>query len=573
MSSDGGSEHGVGDTTITSVLEGLDGVTSTIGTSAGLTTSPVVIEDPIFLQTTTAQAVAGVFVWAALIITCHQIYQHLRYYSNPAEQRWIVRILFFVPFYAFDSWLSLLFFNNDYYVYFDTLRNIYEAFVIYSFLSLCYEYLGGESNIMSEIRGKPIRSSCLYGTCCLVGKTYTIEFLRFCKQVTLQFCLIRPLMAVITIILHAQGKYHDGDWSPNGAYLYIIIIYNISVSLALYGLFLFYYATKDLLKPFDPVLKFFTIKSVIFLSFWQGFLLAVLEKAEVIKAVPEVNKGTVSAGYQNFIICIEMFFASVALRYAFPYQIYGDLNSAGPGRSVTMQSISSSLKETMNPKDIMTDAIHNFHPQYQQYTQYSAGNNERPSQVLTHSHDMEELRPDLLPVTSASSDLLLSLKSSTISTTAPTLPPSSPPPVYFDGANFVPLPAVNRSSSVTAKGNLNRNKNSSRVTKGAKGSHIPNYYSTSSTAEDKHANPLPPPSSQHQGGGATRASGHKAVSTYDTDEVSQMPSSNGNIGSLSGSAAATSVNGSGARGGQASRSNKSAYNEKTLLLSSDDEFQ
>lgn len=43
------------------------------------------------------------------------------------------------------------------------------AFVIYSFLSLCYEYLGGEGNIMSEIRGKPIKSSCLYGTCCLAG--------------------------------------------------------------------------------------------------------------------------------------------------------------------------------------------------------------------------------------------------------------------------------------------------------------------------------------------------------------------------------------------------------------------
>lgn len=26
----------------------------------------------------------------------------------------------------------------------------------------------------------------------------------------------------------------------------------------------------------------------------------------------------------------------------------------------------------MNPKDIMNDAIHNFHPQYQQYTQYTA---------------------------------------------------------------------------------------------------------------------------------------------------------------------------------------------------------
>lgn len=28
----------------------------------------------------------------------------------------------------------------------------------------------------------------------------------------------------------------------------------------------------------------------------------------------------------------------------------------------------------MNPKDIMNDAIHNFHPQYQQYTQYTTTN-------------------------------------------------------------------------------------------------------------------------------------------------------------------------------------------------------
>ena len=34
-----------------------------------------------------------------------------------------------------------------------------KAFVIYNFLSLCYEYLGGEGNIMTEIRGKNIRST------------------------------------------------------------------------------------------------------------------------------------------------------------------------------------------------------------------------------------------------------------------------------------------------------------------------------------------------------------------------------------------------------------------------------
>ena len=57
---------------------------------------------------------------------------------------------------------------------------------------------------------------------------------------------------------------------PASGYLYITIIYNISVSLALYALVLFYFATRELLSAYDPVLKFCIIKSVIFLSFWQG---------------------------------------------------------------------------------------------------------------------------------------------------------------------------------------------------------------------------------------------------------------------------------------------------------------
>lgn len=340
--------------------------------------------NPIFLQTTACQVIAGLFVWTAVFVTCQQIYYHLRWNTNPAEQRWIIRILFIVPIYALHSWVSLLFFNNEhYYVYFFTIRDCYEAFVIYNFMSLCYEYLGGEGNIMSEIRGKPIQSSWQYGTCCLTGRTYTIGFLRFCKQATLQFCLVKPSMAFVIIFLQYVGHYHDGDWSMNGGYLYVTAIYNMSVSLALYGLFLFYFATRDLLIPFEPVLKFCTIKSVIFLSFWQGVLLAVLEKAKFIDPVIDssgqpTSAGTVSAGYQNFLICIEMLFAALALRAAFPYEIYANNAQTGTGnpsnpRTVTMQSISSSLKETMNPKDIMTDAIHNFHPQYQQYTQYSSG--------------------------------------------------------------------------------------------------------------------------------------------------------------------------------------------------------
>lgn len=58
--------------------------------------------------------------------------------------------------------------------------------------------------------------------------------------------------------------------SVHSGYLYVTLVYNASVSLALYALLLFYAATRELLRPFRPVLKFLTIKAVIFLSFWQG---------------------------------------------------------------------------------------------------------------------------------------------------------------------------------------------------------------------------------------------------------------------------------------------------------------
>ena len=77
-------------------------------------------------------------------------------------------------------------------------------------------------------------------------------------------------MSLVTLVLQAFDKYEDEDFSVTGGYLYLTLIYNVSVSVALYGLFLFYEATKHILAKYEPVLKFLTIKSVIFLTFWQG---------------------------------------------------------------------------------------------------------------------------------------------------------------------------------------------------------------------------------------------------------------------------------------------------------------
>lgn len=72
-----------------------------------------------------AWTIAGVFAGLSLGLTSHQIYKHLRHYNCPQQQKWIVRILFMVPIYAFASWMSLRFVHLS--IYFDTVRNIYEG--------------------------------------------------------------------------------------------------------------------------------------------------------------------------------------------------------------------------------------------------------------------------------------------------------------------------------------------------------------------------------------------------------------------------------------------------------------
>lgn len=71
---------------------------------------------------------------------------------------------------------------------------------------------------------------------------------------------------------------------------------------------------------------------------FAGMVLAILERCGVIPNAlfidgHDVGAGTVAAGWQNFIICIEMFFAAIALRYAFTCTVYQEKKNDVPGEN------------------------------------------------------------------------------------------------------------------------------------------------------------------------------------------------------------------------------------------------
>ena len=123
----------------------------------------------------------------ASLISCRTVLGHLLNYTRPAVQRHIVRIQLLIPIYGLGSMLSLHVRRDAIYV--DTVRDIYEAFVIYSFLQLVLAYLGGEdacARKMETLESMPHPPPL----CCLEPVKLNGAFLRSCKRGAIQ---VRPI--------------------------------------------------------------------------------------------------------------------------------------------------------------------------------------------------------------------------------------------------------------------------------------------------------------------------------------------------------------------------------------------
>ena len=68
-----------------------------------------------------------------------------------------------------------------------------------------------------------------------------------------EYVQVKPILAFVTIILKLVGKFNEGDLRANSGYLYVSIVYNGSICLALYCLAIFWMCVGEDLKPFRYV--------------------------------------------------------------------------------------------------------------------------------------------------------------------------------------------------------------------------------------------------------------------------------------------------------------------------------
>ncbi|KAF9783760.1 organic solute transporter Ostalpha-domain-containing protein [Thelephora terrestris] len=328
--------------------------------------------------------VAGTFALISTIVSVWLVNKHLQWYTNPTEQRYIVRLLFMVSIYALTSFASYLFWNHS--TPLILIRDCYEGIVVTSFFYLLLAYLSPIPDQQKEIfrlnglsrendrqrkrRGLKPRKWLLPLGFIKSKPADGLYFLQIMKWAVLQYCVIRPVTTLAAVILDYVGLYCEASLSPGWGHLYITVIVSISVTIAVYCLIQLYVVISEQLKPHQPLLKLFSLKAVgecsswhslrtrcsrmvtVFLTFWQAAGLSVLVTLGLIKDTEYMTAENVSIGIGAILECLEMMMFAFLHVKCFTYKVYvpnpstieGDLNDH---RTPWLKSLS----HAMNPME------------------------------------------------------------------------------------------------------------------------------------------------------------------------------------------------------------------------------
>ncbi|KAI5076537.1 hypothetical protein GOP47_0008602 [Adiantum capillus-veneris] len=280
---------------------------------------------------TWAVLIASFFVLVALSLSFVLIFAHLTHYTKPQEQKWLIGVVFMVPVYSVESFASL--WNPNISIECDILRNCYEAFALYSFGNYLIACMGGEEEILEFFEKKfEVASTCGRDvTKAAMHHPFPLKFLlapwmyghncfKRIKFGIVQYMIMKTLCALLSLILELCGVYGDGEFNWNYGYPYITIAMNFSQMWALYCLVQFYNTTYEELKPIKPLAKFLCFKAIVFATWWQGVIIALLCAFNVIPGSLGTSK--FQSSLQDFIICIEMAVAAVAHTFVFPVTPY-----------------------------------------------------------------------------------------------------------------------------------------------------------------------------------------------------------------------------------------------------------
>ncbi|KAL1994841.1 hypothetical protein VTN49DRAFT_1028 [Thermomyces lanuginosus] len=325
---------------------------------------------------------AGVCSLVATLLSIASIWLQTKNYRKPLLQRYVVRILLMVPIYAASSWTSIISIKAA--MFLTPIRDVYEAFTIYTFFQLLINFVGGERALIIMTHGRPPVQHLwpLNNVLPKVDISDPHTFLAI-KRGILQYAWLKPILALVSIIMKATGTYQEGYLGLTSGYMWTGLIYNVSVTVSLYSLALFWVCMHDDLKPFRPVPKFLCIKLILFASYWQGFFLSILQWLGAIpNGVAGYTPDNLAAAIQDSLICIEMPAFAISHWYAFSWHDFADARI-----SAARMPVKYALRDAFGPKDLIEDSKQTFKGKNYEYRFFDSGDH-----IIAHEESSSRVK-------------------------------------------------------------------------------------------------------------------------------------------------------------------------------------
>lgn len=264
----------------------------------------------------------GGCVVLSVCFTVRLLLQHLSHWTNAKEQKAIVVIILMAPIYATVSFVGVvdILGSETFFTFLESLKECYEALVLAKFMALLYSFLNisiSKNIVPDGVKGREIHHT--FPMSLFVPHTSRLDHrtLKQLKNWTWQFVIIRPVCSVLMIAFQLLGLYTG--WI---SWVFTMVL-NISVSLALYALVVFYHVFAKELAPHNPMAKFLCIKGVVFFCFWQGIALEVLSSAGIIRSHHFwLDVEHIQTALQNVLVIVEMVFFSIVQGYAYEVTPY-----------------------------------------------------------------------------------------------------------------------------------------------------------------------------------------------------------------------------------------------------------
>jgi hypothetical protein len=242
-----------------------------------------------------------------------------------AYKRHAILMILMIPIFSVTSYLSMWILRLA--VVFEFIRAIYESVILYVFLLIMANMLGGlkkAPSVMINIpRGNYLAVPPLACCCrpCCPHIRITPRWLSTIKVLVIQYCIVKPVTIALALIFYFAGG-QDPESADQPRFVILRLIGVVSVLLCAYGLFIFYKATHDILAEYRTGLKFAAVKAIVLLAAIQGVVIQGLINAGRVKGTDFLTPEEQGEIWNNFLLVVEMFIISFLFAAAFPLSDY-----------------------------------------------------------------------------------------------------------------------------------------------------------------------------------------------------------------------------------------------------------